>query len=632
MILLVAFILVASCGIGSAYTETRLSTNTADQTNPSLWGNYIVWQDARNGGSDIYLTDMAKKIQTQVTKGVDAENPCVSGNRIVWQDKRNGNWDIYMYEISSKKTTRITTNTSDQTNPEVYGNYIVWQDTRNGGYDIYLQDLSTKEQTRVTSDINSFDPAIYSNKIAYANENEQIMLYDISTKKTTIMLSGGMIPFDLSIYDNRILYNDMFTGIYTYLYDFGTEEWVTLPFDYVEDPVIYNNKIVYTDRRNENADIYMCTLSESEPTPLPPVADFYATPNSGNAPLTIKFTDKSTGSPTSWKWSFGDGSDLVTEYNPIYTYSKPGTYTVKETVSNAVGKDTEIKTNYITVTSPLKAPVASFSASPTSGNAPLQVQFTDKSTGSPTSWKWNFGDGTYSTDQNPAHTYSKTGKYTISLTVKNAKGSNTVTKSSHINVAAPLKAPVAALSASPTSGNAPLKVRFTDKSSNSPTSWKWDFGDKSSSAEKNPSHTYSTAGTYTVKLTASNAAGSNTVTKKSYITVKKGSTSSDIYISNLRLGASGETPNQEYVQITNKGITNVKMNGWKITDNGSKHTYYFPSSYTLNSKSTVTLYTGKGTNTATKLYWGRSSHVWNNEGDTAYLYDAQGTLVSKLTK
>ena len=87
--------------------------------------------------------------------------------------------------------------------------------------------------------------------------------------------------------------------------------------------------------------------------PILPAADFSASKTSGNPPLTVTFTDKSTGSPTAWKWSFGDGSDLVTEYNPTHTYSTAGTYTVKETVSNAAGKDTEIKTNYITVTSPV---------------------------------------------------------------------------------------------------------------------------------------------------------------------------------------------------------------------------------------------------------------------------------------
>ncbi|MDP4227686.1 MAG: NosD domain-containing protein [Bacteroidota bacterium] len=83
---------------------------------------------------------------------------------------------------------------------------------------------------------------------------------------------------------------------------------------------------------------------------------------------------------------------------------------------------------------PLKTPVAALSASPRSGTAPLKVQFTDKSTNSPTSWKWSFGDGTYSTAKNPVHKYSKTGKYTVSLTVKNTKGSDIKTTSNYITV------------------------------------------------------------------------------------------------------------------------------------------------------------------------------------------------------
>jgi len=253
------FILLTTSGIGSAWTETRITTNTSDQWDPSIWSNYIVWQDARNGGSDIYLQNLATKVQTRITKGVEAASPFVSGNKVVWQDKRNGNWDIYMYEISSKTTTRITLNTSDQTNPSVCGNQIVWEDTRNSGYDIYLQDLSTKKQTRVTSGIVAFNPAIYNNNIAYLSE-EKIMLYNISTKKTTTMLGGAISPFDLSIYGNQVIFNDMYTGIFTGLYDFGTKKWITLPFDYVENPSLYSKKIVFEDSRNGNSDIYMITL------------------------------------------------------------------------------------------------------------------------------------------------------------------------------------------------------------------------------------------------------------------------------------------------------------------------------------------------------------------------------------
>jgi len=79
-------------------------------------------------------------------------------------------------------------------------------------------------------------------------------------------------------------------------------------------------------------------------------------------------------------------------------------------------------------------PVAAFSASPTSGKVQLKVTFTDKSTGSPAAWKWDFGDGSKSFLQNPTHKYSKAGTYTVSLTVKNAKGSNTKTISGYITV------------------------------------------------------------------------------------------------------------------------------------------------------------------------------------------------------
>jgi PKD repeat protein len=149
----------------------------------------------------------------------------------------------------------------------------------------------------------------------------------------------------------------------------------------------------------------------------------------------------------------------------------------------------------------------------------MSVAFNDKSTGSPQSWIWSFGDGTSSTNKNPKHTYSKAGKYTVSLTVKNAAVSNTLAKPSYIAVTV-LKAPTAAFSASVVSGKAPLAVTFSDKSTGSPTSWSWNFGDKSTSTARNPVHKYSKSGKYTVALTVKNAAGGNSATKPGYITVK----------------------------------------------------------------------------------------------------------------
>jgi len=279
--------------------------------------------------------------------------------------------------------------------------------------------------------------------------------------------------------------------------------------------------VTLTASNQAGTDVEMKTgyITVKEVTPKL-VAAFSASPTSGNAPLKVVFIDTSTGSPTSWKWNFGDGT-YSDKQNPVHIYSKVGKYTVSLTVKTAKDSSSINKLGFINVANKLRAPVAAFSASPTSGNAPLKVVFTDRSKGSPTSWKWSFGDGTYSTEKNPVHTYSKAGRYTVSLTVKNSVGKCTLTGFGYIKVAAPLQAPVAAFTAAPTSGKAPLKVTFADKSKGSPTAWKWSFGDGTYSTARNPVHTYSKAGKYTVTLTAKNAKGSNTKKINGYITVSK---------------------------------------------------------------------------------------------------------------
>ena len=178
-------------------------------------------------------------------------------------------------------------------------------------------------------------------------------------------------------------------------------------------------------------------IDAAGPNTNPPVADFSGTPTSGDAPLTVQFTDLSTNSPTSWACTFGDGGTSAVQ-NPSHTYTSAGTYTVTLTATNAYGSDAETKTGYITVTVPqANPPVAGFSGTPTSGLAPLAVQFTDLSTNAPTSWAWTFGDGGTSAVQNPSHTYTAAGTYTVSLTATNAYGSDTETKTGYITVTEP---------------------------------------------------------------------------------------------------------------------------------------------------------------------------------------------------
>lgn len=164
---------------------------------------------------------------------------------------------------------------------------------------------------------------------------------------------------------------------------------------------------------------------------------------------------------------------------------------------------------------------AAFSATPTGGCAPLVVQFTDLSTGSPVSWKWILGNGNTSTLQNPSAAYFTPGTYTVTLVVTNASGqTDSLTKTQYISV---YGNPTAAFGASDTTGCLPLTVGFTDKSTAPGASiaqWKWDFGDGNTSALQNPSHTYTASGAFNVTLQiTSNYGCTGTLTKPNYINI-----------------------------------------------------------------------------------------------------------------
>lgn len=168
---------------------------------------------------------------------------------------------------------------------------------------------------------------------------------------------------------------------------------------------------------------------------------------------------------------------------------------------------------------PTPPPVAEFNGTPTTGNAPLSVNFTDLSAYNPTTWSWDFGDTNTSTAQNPSHIYTTPGTYTVSLTVSNSDGNDTITKTNYINVNVLPPPPVAEFSGTLTTGDAPLSVDFSDLSTNNPTTWSWDFGDTYGSTAQNPSHIYTNPGTYTVSLTVSNSSGNDTIIRTGYITV-----------------------------------------------------------------------------------------------------------------
>ncbi len=319
-----------------------------------------------------------------------------------------------------------------------------------------------------------------------------------------------------------------------------------------------------------------------------PVANFSGSPTSGSYPLTVDFTDLSSGSPTSWDWDFGDGAGTSTAQNPSYTYAAVGTYTVTLTAANANGSDTKVETDYITVTEPGASTNAyalsdipvygtvsgDFGNTVSSDNSYeiITEELSNTNIRKATSraehkWTFNVGSGgstmafyveAYRTNNTDGDDFTfaystNDATYTNLVTVASASEQvysaampAGITGTVYVRVVDTNRArkktsldavyvdqvyvqyetsagpPVAAFSGSPTSGNYPLTVDFTDVSTGAPDTWSWDFGDGTgTSSAQNPSYTYNAVGVYTVTLTATNSYGSDTRIETDYITVSE---------------------------------------------------------------------------------------------------------------
>jgi len=314
---------------------------------------------------------------------------------------------------------------------------------------------------------------------------------------------------------------------------------------------------------------------QSLPVTAAPVAVFTATPQSGPAPLPVRFTDQSTNTPASWKWeyrfrpeggsAFGTFTPFATTQHPVFIFNNSGAYIIRLTATNAVGNSTMIEGSpsapYITVTP--SRPVAGFTATPQSGSSPLTVLFNDTSTGIITSYAWDFtNNGTVeSTAKNTSFTYNSSGVYTVNHSVTGPAGSTSTTLEITVNDPGSGKTgrPSANFTADLTRGSAPLKVRFSDKSSGSIISWAWDFNSdgRNESADQNPTYIYPAEGVYSVTLTVSGPTSSDSIKKTDYIKVR-GTPTCDLTIA----GAVNPVASTVFAKEPNTiRVVNVKNNG-----------------------------------------------------------------------
>ncbi|HEY1038975.1 MAG TPA: PKD domain-containing protein, partial [Bacteroidia bacterium] len=247
-----------------------------------------------------------------------------------------------------------------------------------------------------------------------------------------------------------------------------------------------------------------------------PVPNFvYSSPANGCAPLSVTFTDQSTGgggaAVTNWQWSFGDGG-ISSLQNPSYTFSIGGQFDVTLIVTDANGCDSSITKSDVATVSP--KPFVIIANTPTSlagCSVPFVVNFDGSfsSSNSPVpggqlTYSWNFGNGSTSTDSIPtATTYTATGNYTVTLTCTDNNGcSQTGTKT--VSIVQPRVDVV--VSDSLCKGTS-LFIRDTSKGFQTI----WNFGDGTPSQTinipANVTHNYAAAGTYTITATTSTSTG-----------------------------------------------------------------------------------------------------------------------------
>jgi len=155
-----------------------------------------------------------------------------------------------------------------------------------------------------------------------------------------------------------------------------------------------------------------------------PAANFAVSPPSPVTSETIRFSNHSTGEPTEWTWSFGDGTSS-NQAEPQHVYSDPGTYTIELTANNSHGSSSSVLD--LQVADASAPPIADFRWFDDEPSMLVPVQFVDASSGRPRSWSWDFGDGFRSSETHPTHLYSLPGSYEVTLEVSNIAGVDTTT-------------------------------------------------------------------------------------------------------------------------------------------------------------------------------------------------------------
>jgi PKD repeat protein len=298
-----------------------------------------------------------------------------------------------------------------------------------------------------------------------------------------------------------------------------------------------------------------------------PAPNFTANPTSGCQPRTVVFTNQ-TNNATSYFWSFPGGNPgTSTETNPVVIYNTPGLHNVTLQAFNDAGNNTVVKNNFINIS---PQPTAGF----TFAQSGPSVFFTNQGLNGST-FAWNFGDGSSSTEANPVHGFNDNGVYTVTQTVTNVCGN--VSSTQQVTIALP---PVASFV--PAANDTICKgqsVLFQSTSGFSPTSLLWTFegGTPSSSTSPNPVVTYNQSGVFDVTLVATNANGTTT------------SNFNDLIIVNDKPQVSFSQIGDELTIYFTQNVVNGTNATWNFGDGQTSNAVNPTHSYALQGTYTVSL-------------------------------------------
>ena len=297
-------------------TETQLTTDPADQYDPSISGAITAYTDRRNADADIYYFDIEAGTEHRITSGggdqvfnqvsgqrvvytdfsmgnaeifiyeLDSGEtiqltddpshqlmPAISGDLVVYEDLRNGNFDVYLFDLASMTEVLLTDDPAHQRRPAISGDIVVWEDWRNGNSDIFMKDLSSGVVSPVT-EAATYDsrPDVDGDIVTWVSNGTgtgNISFYRISTGETVLINPAGVASGNPSVSGDYVTYerddgeplgpppHNYDSNIWIYSISLQATEQVTIdPADqYLHD--ISGNRIVYTDNRNDNLDIYM---------------------------------------------------------------------------------------------------------------------------------------------------------------------------------------------------------------------------------------------------------------------------------------------------------------------------------------------------------------------------------------